>query len=89
MAGSPVAWKLVPGPLPPLYADPSSEHAKRGAFATKNLWVTPYSDDEFFPAGIYPLEPNPIGIVEWTANVSSLCFSNSDPAGPKFDPRSR
>eukprot|EP00884_Botryococcus_braunii_P004086 jgi/Botrbrau1/13679/Bobra.0378s0010.1 len=68
VTGSPVAWKLIPGSLPPVYAAPTSEHAKRGAFATKHLWVTPHSDDEIFPAGMYPLEPNPIGIVEWTAN---------------------
>lgn len=68
-----MAWKLIPAYLPPVYAAPTSEHAKRGAFATKHLWVTPHSDDEIYPAGMYPLEPNPIGIVEWTANVSSPC----------------
>ena len=50
-AGVPVAWKLIPAATPPVYADPSNEHARRGAFATKQLWVTPHSDDERWPAG--------------------------------------
>ena len=50
-AGVPVAWKLIPAATPPVYAHPSNEHARRGAFATKQLWVTPHSDDEHWPAG--------------------------------------
>jgi hypothetical protein len=43
LTGQPVAWKLVPGPTPPLYANPSSSHHRRGKFATKvaillSLW---------------------------------------------------
>jgi len=43
-AGSPVAWKLMPQAAPLLLAKPDSAIAKRGAFAQKNLWVTPHSD---------------------------------------------
>ena len=50
-AGVPVAWKLIPAATPPVYAHSSNEHARRGAFATKQLWVTPHSDDEHWPAG--------------------------------------
>ena len=67
----PVAWKLVPAPSPPLYANPGSDHARRGKFATKTLWVTPHSEAERYPAGIYPLEPNPVGIEQWTSMVRS------------------
>ena len=67
----PVAWKLAPAPTPPLYANPKSDHARRGAFATKHLWVTPYDDNEFYPAGQYPLEPNPQGLKQWTDKACS------------------
>jgi len=43
-AESPVAWKLMPQAAPLLLAKPDSAIAKRGAFAQKNLWVTPHSD---------------------------------------------
>ena len=66
-----MAWKLAPAPTPPLYAHPSNEHARRGAFATKQLWVTPHSDDEKWPAGKYPLGGDMAGIAEWTSLVSS------------------
>ena len=69
-AGAPVAWKLVPGGNPPMYAHPSSEHPRRAAFATKNLWVTPHSDDERFPAGDYCLRVGDnSGLLAWTALV--------------------
>lgn len=69
VTGKPVAWKLVPAAGAPLYANPKSDHARRGAFATKNVWVTPFAEDEFYPAGNYPLEPNPVGIKDWTDKV--------------------
>ena len=60
----------MPFPSPPMYADPSSEHARRGAFATRQLWVTPYSDSEKYPAGQYPLHVGDSdGIVQWTSMV--------------------
>jgi hypothetical protein len=74
-AGVPVAWKLAPAPTPPVYAHPTNEHARRGAFATKQLWVTPHSDDEKWPAGKYPLGGDMAGIAEWTSLVSlSACL---------------
>ena len=65
-----MGFKLAPAPTPPLYAHPSNEHARRGAFATKQLWVTPYSDDERWPAGKYPLGGDMAGIDAWTSLVS-------------------
>lgn len=72
LTGKPVAWKLVPAVSAPLYANPKSDHARRGAFATKHVWVTPFAEDEFYPAGNYPLEPNPIGLKDWTNKNRSL-----------------
>ena len=34
--------------------------------------MTPYAEGELYPAGYYPLEPNPIGIEQWTENNRSL-----------------
>lgn len=54
--GKPVAYKLI-GPANPLIlAHPSSFTAKKGVFANKNLWVTPYDPEEFYPAGTYPTQ---------------------------------
>ena len=39
-----MAYKLVPGAGPTLLVAPHSSVARRGGFATKNLWVTPHSD---------------------------------------------
>ena len=60
----------MPAASPPVYAHPSNEHPRRGAFATKQLWVTPYSDDEKFPAGDYPLLAGDTNnIANWTSLV--------------------
>ena len=53
-AGEPVAYQLVPGPVPTLLADPTSSVGRRAAFATRNLWVTPYAATEMRAAGEYP-----------------------------------
>lgn len=52
--GQPTAYKLVPGPTPTLLAAAGSSVARRAAFATRNLWVTPFSPDERRAAGDYP-----------------------------------
>ena len=86
---------MVPAAGAPLYANPKSDHARRGAFATKNLWVTPFAEDEFYPAGNYPLEPNPQGIKDWTnkvrrpAHISGLLCLFSELASGKLHPGQR
>ena len=79
----PVAWKLIPATSPPLYANPGSDHARRGKFATKTLWVTSHSDAEVYPAGIYPLEPNPVGIEQWTSEVRAMAIVSCVPAATR------
>jgi primary-amine oxidase len=52
--GQPVAYKLLPGATPTLLASPSSSVGRRAAFATANLWVTPYDPRERRAAGDHP-----------------------------------
>ena len=49
--GEPVGYKLHSEDQPTLLADPESSIARRAAFATKDLWVTRYADDERYPTG--------------------------------------
>ncbi|MGB6182957.1 MAG: tyramine oxidase, partial [Rhodococcus sp. (in: high G+C Gram-positive bacteria)] len=49
--GQDVGYALHPEGQPALLADPASSIAKRAAFATKHLWVTPYDKNERYPAG--------------------------------------
>jgi primary-amine oxidase len=49
--GKPTGYLLQPENRPLLLADPSSSVARRGAFATRDLWVTRYSPEERYPAG--------------------------------------
>jgi primary-amine oxidase len=63
----------VPGPTPTLLADPSSPVGRRAAFATRNLWVTPYEPNEIRAAGPYPNQSaGDDGLPEWTAADRSL-----------------
>jgi primary-amine oxidase len=75
--GEPVGYKLMPGEnMVPLAAPESSLH-RRGAFATKHLWVTPYTPDERYPAGEYPNQhPGGAGLPEWTA--PDRCIEDTD-----------
>ncbi|NKX54607.1 primary-amine oxidase [Arthrobacter mobilis] len=49
--GEPVGYKLLPQGQPMLLADASSSVARRAAFATKDLWVTRYAEEERYPTG--------------------------------------
>ncbi len=71
--GEPVAYKLVPSATPTLLADPDSSIGRRAAFATENLWVTPYHPDERRPAGEHPNQHDGgDGLPRWTAADRSL-----------------
>ena len=55
---------------PQILATPGSLLASRGEFATHNLWVTPHSDAERWPAGDYPLQSQGgEGLGKWTRQV--------------------
>lgn len=71
ITGKPVAYKLVPftrGPAqPPLLTSPTCAVSKKGAFANAHLWVTPFSEEERYPAGEYtPQAQTPDGLPKWT-----------------------
>ena len=71
--GEPVAYKLVAGPVPTLFADAASSVHARAGFATRNLWVTPYTRDERRAAGDHPNQhPGGDGLPRWTAADRSL-----------------
>jgi len=66
--GDPVGYKLVPSSTPTLLANPESSVGRRAAFATRNLWVTPYQPDERRAAGDYPNQhAGGDGLPRWTA----------------------
>jgi primary-amine oxidase len=71
--GEPVAYKLLPGPSPTMLASPESSVGRRAAFATENLWVTPYAPDERRAAGDHPNQhAGGDGLPRWTAADRSL-----------------
>jgi primary-amine oxidase len=71
--GQPVGYRLVPGKNMVPLAAPGSSLCRRGAFATRHLWVTPYSPQERYPAGEYPNQhPGGAGLPEWTAADRSI-----------------
>ena len=49
--GEAVGYKLHAQGQPTLLADPESSIARRAAFATKDLWVTRFAEDERYPTG--------------------------------------
>ncbi|HEX3794553.1 MAG TPA: primary-amine oxidase [Acidimicrobiales bacterium] len=66
--GQPTAYKLLPGSTPTLLADPSSTVGQRAAFASHNLWVTPFAEDERRAGGDYPNQhAGGAGLPAWTA----------------------
>lgn len=67
----PVAYKLMPMAAPPLLASPESVVGKRAVFASKNLWVTPYDEEQKWPAGDYLMGSRECnGLRLWTQEVS-------------------
>ncbi len=75
--GEPVAYKLVPSDSVLPLAYPEASWRKRAVFASKHLWVTPYSPDERHPAGNYPNQnPGGDGLPKWTQADRSLVDTN-------------
>jgi primary-amine oxidase len=62
-----------------MLANEDSLLAKRGKFATKNIWVTPHSEKEMWPAGEYTINSGGgEGLEEWT-KANRPCGAGSDP----------
>jgi primary-amine oxidase len=75
--GEPVAYKLMPGENILPFFHPESPASKRGGFARKHLWVTPYAASERFPAGDYPNQhPGGAGLPDWTRANRSIENTN-------------
>jgi len=69
----PVSYQLIPGENTLPYVHPEARVMKRAAFATKNLWVTPYKSEENFPAGDYPNQhAGGAGLPTWTQANRSI-----------------
>jgi primary-amine oxidase len=66
--GEPVGYRLVPHGNVASLSGPTSSVARRAAFMTRHLWVTPYWDNEKHAAGEFPYQhPGGAGLPEWTA----------------------
>mmetsp|Transcript_39335 Transcript_39335/g.87541 ORF Transcript_39335/g.87541 Transcript_39335/m.87541 type:complete len:691 (-) Transcript_39335:902-2974(-) len=73
ISSEPVAYKLLPGPTPGMMMMPGSLVHRRAHFATRNLWVTPYADDQKYPAGDHVVQSQKcMGLAEWTKQNTPL-----------------
>lgn len=60
----------MPAAHPPLLAQPGSLIVRKGHFATKQLWVTPHDDAQYWPAGDYVFGAKECsGLKQWTKQV--------------------
>lgn len=65
-----MAYKLMTNTGPIMLATPKSLLQARGGFALKNIWVTPHSDEERWPAGDYTIQSKGgEGLPLWTQQV--------------------
>lgn len=75
--GDPVGYKLMPDDNAVAFAQPGAFFLKRALFTTRNLWVTPYSARERFPAGEYPNQhAGGAGLPEWSKANRSIEDTN-------------
>ena len=71
--GQPVGFKIIAGENVLPFAHPDSPILKRAGFMTKHLWVTPFQEDEKYPAGDYPNQhPGGEGLPKWTLANRSI-----------------
>src|ERR687898_1789091 len=71
--GEPVAYKLVPKTNVLPFAQEDAQVSKRGGFASKHFWVTPYESSERHAGGAYPNQsPGDDGLVRWVQQNRSV-----------------
>ena len=71
--GKPTAYKLHPTGTARPFNAPDSKMARRAAFMYNQLWCTPYSADEHFPAGCYVNQSSgDEGIAQWVEQGRSV-----------------
>jgi len=69
----PVGYRLVPGENCPPFVHADAAMMRRAGFISYHLWVTPYEEQERFPAGDYPNQhPTGDGLPRWTASNRSI-----------------
>jgi primary-amine oxidase len=65
--GHPTGYEIMPGVTAASLMDPDDGVQKAGAFSAHQLWVTPYSPDERYAGGTYPISGKGTdGLAEWT-----------------------
>jgi len=70
--GTPVAYKLEPGPNAGSFFAPDSSVVRRAGFINGHVWVTPYDPTQRFAAGDYPNQNHGGGgLPEWVAEGRS------------------
>jgi len=72
--GNPTGFKLLPADTATLFPLASSRISGRAGFARENLWVTPTSHDERFPAGNHVSQSRPEnqGLPTWVEQNRSI-----------------
>ncbi len=72
--GQPTGFKLLPADTATLFPAAGSRIVGRAGFGTNNIWVTPTSLDERFPAGNHVTQTGPDGhgLPNWTKADRSL-----------------
>jgi primary-amine oxidase len=69
----PVGYKLMPMDNALPFALPTAHVIQRAGFTTRNLWVTPYTPTERYPAGDYPNQhAGGAGLPTWTQANRSI-----------------
>lgn len=71
--GEPVGYRLEPKTNVAAAMQEDSSVMRRSGFVENHLWVTPYAEDERFPAGEYPNQAEgPQGLPVWTEQDRDL-----------------
>ncbi|MCB8836290.1 primary-amine oxidase [Aurantimonas sp. VKM B-3413] len=52
--GKPTGYKMIVNPSPLMLADEGSTVRRRGGFATRHVWLTPFDEKEKYASGDYP-----------------------------------
>ena len=71
--GTPTAYKLVPSGALPALAAPGAAYRQRAEVIDHTLWVTPFAEDERWPAGEFCNQSRAdTGLPEWTKADRSI-----------------
>ncbi len=75
--GKPTGYKLEPSHAVTPFTNPKGPSGGRAGFIYNHLWVTPFAEDERYPAGEFVNHSAPgLGLPEWTA--ANRAIENAD-----------